>query len=145
MSIIFRISLSSCSKNPCNCSGDEMETFVSISGFLSSIGMSIRAILAPLTMEGISCEIFSLSKTIPEISSVSSMPSPFDFSIFMSFKSTLKLSSEEDICFTARTIISANFSFDASAPLPVMAVIAICLNISSSSRVILNAISLRIS
>ncbi len=86
--------------------------------------------------------VFSLSITTPEISSVSSIPSFFIFSIFIFDKSIFPFSS---ICFIAVTKISEKFSFEFSAHFPVMAVIAICLKISSLSSPICKEIFFKIS
>ena len=134
---------SSCSIKAWICSGFSISILASISVFLISKAAFIRAILAFFTIRGMLWLSFSLSITMPLINSDSFTLCPLLFSILILFFIGLLFSSTTN--FTASTTNSESFSFEYSAPFPVIAVSAIFFRISSSSLLTFSAILFRIS
>src|SRR3989344_8291601 len=133
--------LSSRSKKASNFDGSSICIFVSVSGDFTSNATSNNASLAFLICLGIPKLTLSLSNTIPSINSEDSIPPPITFSTLILSNATSSLSLTWITAFTAN---SAKCSFADSAPLPVIAVIAIFFKMSISFSVTFSANSFKI-
>ncbi len=136
---------SSWSMKDCICSGSVMLIFASISVLRISSGESMSAIFALRTSFGMLACVTSLSRTMPSMSCVSSTLPPVFFSSLILF--VLKMNLLFSFSMTLRTACMATVlmrSAAISAPLPVMAVSAICLSFSVSFSLTGSAIALSI-